>query len=139
MSSVRSQHLDNSDRKPLCLTKWVQRGQQRDHGTGTRLRADACLTELDPRNYSIRSGEIFHWREGATLWETCLVLKQCAQVISERNPCRHPSRPHNPQLDALKYPGGPSSLSVCAGHVHPHPRRVQREEAGTSVSSVLGP
>lgn len=67
---MRSQHLDDSDRKPLCLSKWVQRGQERDHGTGTRLRTVAGLTELDPLTESIHSGEIFHWRQGAALWRS---------------------------------------------------------------------
>lgn len=76
VSSVRGQHLENSDRKPLCLAKWVQRGQQRDHSTGTRLWTAAGLAELDPLTKSIRSGEIFHWREGAALWRRALLLVQ---------------------------------------------------------------
>lgn len=89
VSSVRSQHLDDSDRKPLCLAKWVQRGQQRDHSTGTGPGLTvAGLTELDPLTWSIRSGEIFHWREGAALWRraSLLVPTQRAQVMFRCNP-----------------------------------------------------
>ena len=76
---MRSQHLDDSDWKSFSLSEGVQRGQQRDRGTGTGLRGtvsapvsvSAGLAELDPLTDSIRSGrEIFHWREGAALRRT---------------------------------------------------------------------
>lgn len=65
VSSVRGQHLDESDWKSLCLAEWIQRGQQRDPSTGTRLRTGAGLAELDARSHRIRSGGIFHLRRSA--------------------------------------------------------------------------
>lgn len=67
VSGMRSQHLDKSDWKSLCLAEGIQRGQQRNPSTGTRLRTGAGLAEVDVRRHWIRSGGKFHRRESAAL------------------------------------------------------------------------
>lgn len=54
VSGVRGQHLEDADGEPLRLPKWVQRGQQRDRGTGTRVFKVGGLTERDQLTNSIR-------------------------------------------------------------------------------------
>ena len=67
MSGVRGQHLQDSDRKPLGLAQGVPGGQQAEGGAGTRLGAVGRLTELDALTWSLRAGEIFHWRAGGVV------------------------------------------------------------------------
>lgn len=76
VSGVRGQHLDKSDRKSLCLAEWIQRGQQRNPSTGTRLRTGASLAGVDVRRHWIRSGGKFHRGQGAALRGRASLLVQ---------------------------------------------------------------
>lgn len=136
VSSVRSQHLDKSDWKSLCLAEWIQRGQQRDPSTGMRLRTGAGLTQLDVRSHRIRSGGIFHRRRSAALRGCASQLVQdgrASNVIhadESRNKQTNKQNPTAGHVNIPKFVGKMDEEPRSAGLTHV--RRQNRNKNGSS-------